>query len=52
MTPQTSRPNAATDEAGQATCTTNMGFNFTVGAIAILVAIIIGYVVYAYVTKG
>lgn len=45
-------PNTETREESKSSCATNTTFNFTVGAIAILVAGIGGYAVYAYFFKG
>ena len=42
MTPAASGTNA------KSSCNTSMTFNFTVGAIAIAVAVVVGYVVYRY----
>ena len=33
-------------------CNTSMTFNFAVGVIAILVAVIVGFALYAYFVKG
>jgi hypothetical protein len=52
MNPAASKPNTEMREDGKTSCATNMTFNFTAGAIAILVAGIIGYAVYAYFFKG
>jgi hypothetical protein len=43
-----STPNPETRESGKTSCTTSMAFNFTVGAVAIVVAVILGYAVYGY----
>jgi hypothetical protein len=47
MNPATSR-----DTGKASSCSVSMAFNFTAGAIAVVAAVTIGYVVYAYVISG
>lgn len=35
-------------KAGKSSCSTSMTFNFMVGAIAIVVAVVVGYLIYSY----
>jgi ABC-type Fe3+ transport system permease subunit len=48
MPTETSGPNTDQRDNVKSSCSTSMKFNFTVGAIAIAVAVVIAYVVHRY----